>query len=444
MKRIVVLILSIFTLFTFSNVYAKDTVYSLNKYSKETFKNIEKSYNSKNEIDGYIIAGSYETKEEIKDEKLSEKVIIVKYDKAGNVLWTYTDDKAKEESSNTLGYTYDEDGKINGYFYTSTKTTEDNKRNVIVKLNLNGKLVEEKTSSLEEDKEIIKLVPSFNNEKKCDGYIGIANSEEQASIIKYDKDFNLLWVKDYEENANYKDIEIINTNGEESGLITLVELKTEEKQLKLIKNDLEGNIEKTIKEDFEETDNPRLEKSDNGFIVYGYTSQLKLSNNKTTSYYLVTFNEEGEETNETVGNTPINLEKTLKLVPIIKENKLEKYLLLYTNDLDSSIEVVEINNQGVETKKIKKINNDYYNILNFASEDETLYIIGQIKCPEEDNCDYNDNSLLIISDEDKVIEVKESDNTSIIIASSIFIGLVVILVILKKFMKKSNKKRSKN
>ncbi len=442
MKRIVVLILSIFTLFTFTNVYAKDTVYSLNKYSKETFKNIEKSYNSKNEIDGYIIAGSYETKEESKDEELSEKVIIVKYDKTGNVLWTYTDDRAKEESSNTLGYTYDEDGKINGYFYTSTKTTEDNKRNVIVKLNLKGKLVEEKTSSLEEDKEIIKLVPSFNNEKKCDGYIGIANSEEQASIIKYDKDFNLLWVKDYEENANYKDIEIINTNGEESGLIALVELKTEDKQLKLIKNDLEGNVEKTIKEDFEETDNPRLEKSDNGFMVYGYTSQLKLSNNKTTSYYLVTFNEDGEETNETVGNTPINLEKTLKLVPIIKENKLEKYLLLYTNDLDSSIEVVEINNQGVETKKIKKINNDYYNILNFASEGETLYIIGQIKCPEEDNCDYNDNSLLIISDEDKVIEVKESDNTSIIIASSIFIGLVVILVILKKSKKKSNKKRS--
>lgn len=444
MKRIVVLILSIFTLFTFTNVYAKDTVYSLNKYNKETFKNIEKSYNSKNETDGYIIAGSYELNEESKEETINEKVIIVKYNKTGNVLWTYTDDKATEEISNTLGYTYDENGKINGYFYTSTKTTEDNKRNVIVKLNLKGKLVEEKTSSLEEDKEIIKLIPTFNNEAKCDGYIGIANSADKASLIKYDRDFNLVWTKDYEEDANYKDIEIINTNGEESGIITLIELKTENKQVKLIKNDLEGNPEKIIKEDFEQTDNPKLEKSDNGFIVYGYTSQLKLSNNKTTSYYLVNFNQEGEETNETVGNTPINLEKALKLVPVVKENKLEKYLLLYTNDLDSSIEVIEINNQGIETKKIKKINNEYYNILNFASEGETLYIIGQIKCPEEDNCDYNDNSLLIISDEDKVIEVKESDNTNIIIISSIFIVLIVLLIILKKAKKRTNKKRSKN
>ena len=97
MKRIVVLILSIFTLFTFTNVYAKDTVYSLNKYNKETFKNIEKSYNSKNEVDGYIIAGSYELNEESKEETINEKVIIVKYNKTGNVLWTYTDDKATEE-----------------------------------------------------------------------------------------------------------------------------------------------------------------------------------------------------------------------------------------------------------------------------------------------------------------------------------------------------------
>lgn len=439
MKRIVVLILSIFTLVTFTNVYAKDTVYSLNKYNKETFKNIEKSYNSKNKNDGYIISGTYQEQVDSKEDETKEKVIIVKYDKSGNVLWTYTDDKAENETSNTLGYTYDETGKINGYFYTSIKTTEDNKRSVIVLLNLKGKLVEEKTSFLEDDKEIIKLIPSFNTDKTCNGYIGIANSEEKALIIKYDKDFNLEWTKEYEENANYKDIEFINNNGEETGLVTLLELKTEDKKIKLIKNDLEGNALETIKEDFEETDNPKLEKSDNGFIIYGYTSELKLSNDKSTSYYLVSFNEACEESNETLGNTPINLEKTLKLVPIVKDNKLEKYFLLYTNDLDSSIEVVEINDQGIETKKVKKINNDYYNILNFASEGETLYIIGQIKCPEEDNCDYNDNSLLIISDEDKVIEVKESDNKSIIIASSIFVGLIVLLIILKKLKKKNNK-----
>ena len=43
MKRLVVLVLTLITIFSCSNVYAKDTVYSLNKYNEEIYKTINKS-----------------------------------------------------------------------------------------------------------------------------------------------------------------------------------------------------------------------------------------------------------------------------------------------------------------------------------------------------------------------------------------------------------------
>ena len=117
-------------------------------------------------------------------------------------------------------------------------------------------------------------------------------------------------------------------------------------------------------------------------------------------------------------------------------NKLKEYLLLYTNATDESIEIVKINLDGVEKNKIKKINNNYYDIYDFSSNKNTLYIVGQINCPEEDDCDYNNNSLFLISDEDKVIEVKESDNKNIIIISIVSVLAIVVLVLLRKKLKK--------
>jgi LPXTG-motif cell wall-anchored protein len=57
-------------------------------------------------------------------------------------------------------------------------------------------------------------------------------------------------------------------------------------------------------------------------------------------------------------------------------------------------------------------------------EKSTLYFVGQIRCPEDDNCEYNQNSLYLISDEDKVIEVEDKDSTGILIV----IGSLVILL----------------
>ena len=69
MKKIVLLIISVISFFTYNiNVYAKDTVYSLNKYNDEKLTIIDKSYNSKNEIDGFIVAGTYNKKDTEKEE----------------------------------------------------------------------------------------------------------------------------------------------------------------------------------------------------------------------------------------------------------------------------------------------------------------------------------------------------------------------------------------
>ena len=58
MKKILFFI-TLFLLYTL-NVYAKDSVYSINKYRDEEFHYILKSYDSK----GYIAAGTF-----VKDEK---------------------------------------------------------------------------------------------------------------------------------------------------------------------------------------------------------------------------------------------------------------------------------------------------------------------------------------------------------------------------------------
>ena len=95
MKRLVVLVLTLITIFSCSNVYAKDTVYSLNKYNEEIYKTINKSYSSEGKVDGYIVAGTYQKKDNEESENKNSKAIVVKYDSYGKVLWTYAYGKDK-------------------------------------------------------------------------------------------------------------------------------------------------------------------------------------------------------------------------------------------------------------------------------------------------------------------------------------------------------------
>lgn len=441
MKKIVLLIISVISFFTYNiNVYAKDTVYSLNKYNDEKLTIIDKSYNSKNEIDGFIVAGTYNKKDTEKEE--NPQVIYAKMDTYGNTDWVHSyksEDAVSSNISNIL-YLYNDENKINGYgLIISIKDANDTLKNIILKIDLKGKIIEEKSASLDDNIIISKLISVNNGE-----YIGIANSDDKAYLVKYDKDFNLVYKKEYQEDnvssASYKDIVPIRKEDNISGYVTIVNIKKNDlEQVKLINNDLDGNVVSTIKDNFESNADPRLEMANDGFILYGITNELKLSNNKSTSYFINIYNSSLEEKNDSIGTTAIAKDKVLKLFPIKDDNKIKEYLLLYINDNDSSIEIVKINMDGEEESKIKKINNSYYDITNFNACNDILYIIGQINCPEDDDCEYNNNSLFLISDQDKVIEVKQSDNNNIIIGTCVFVGLIVLLVVLRRIFKKNKK-----
>ena len=442
MKKIVLLIISVISFFTYNiNVYAKDTVYSLNKYNDEKLTIIDKSYNSKNEIDGFIVAGTYNKKDTEKEE--NPQVIYAKMDTYGNTDWVHSyksEDAVSSNISNIL-YLYNDENKINGYgLIISIKDANDTLKNIILKIDLKGKIIEEKSASIDDNIIISKLISVNNGE-----YIGIANSDDKAYLVKYDKDFNLVYKKEYQEDnvssASYKDIVPIRKEDNISGYVTIVNIKKNDlEQVKLINNDLDGNVVSTIKDNFESNADPRLEMANDGFILYGITNELKLSNNKSTSYFINIYNSSLEEKNDSIGTTAIAKDKVLKLFPIKDDNnKIKEYLLLYINDNDSSIEIVKINMDGEEESKIKKINNSYYDITNFNASNGILYIIGQINCPEDDDCEYNNNSLFLISDQDKVIEVKQSDNNNIIIGTCVFVGLIVLLVVLRRIFKKNKK-----
>ena len=440
MKKIVLLIISVISFFTYNiNVYAKDTVYSLNKYNDEKLTIIDKSYNSKNEIDGFIVAGTYNKKDTEKEE--NPQVIYAKMDTYGNTDWVHSyksEDAVSSNISNIL-YLYNDENKINGYgLIISIKDANDTLKNIILKIDLKGKIIEEKSASIDDNIIISKLISVNNGE-----YIGIANSDDKAYLVKYDKDFNLVYKKEYQEDnvssASYKDIVPIRKEDNISGYVTIVNIKKNDlEQVKLINNDLDGNVVSTIKDNFESNADPRLEMANDGFILYGITNELKLSNNKSTSYFINIYNSSLEEKNDSIGTTAIAKDKVLKLFPIKDDNKIKEYLLLYINDNDSSIEIVKINMDGEEESKIKKINNSYYDITNFNACNDILYIIGQINCPKDDDCEYNNNSLFLISDQDKVIEVKQSDN-NIIIGTCVFVGLIVLLVVLRRIFKKNKK-----
>ena len=79
--------------------------------------------------------------------------------------------------------------------------------------------------------------------------------------------------------------------------------------------------------------------------------------------------------------------------------------------------------------------------------DNILYLVGQINCPKDDTCEYDSNSLFLISDEEKVIEVKDNDSKNILIITGIFIILIIGTVIYRKKRvikkKKTVKKKKK-
>ena len=443
MKKIKIILFTLTIMFLgIINVYAKDTVYSINKYDDEKLMFIKDSYNKENKKDGNITVGTFlkETLEQDDEEYDNYQIMLIKYKTSGKIDWTYRYGKTSSEDINELVYIYNDDNNIDGYLMiisNSYNIEENNPKSLFVKIDLDGKLVYEKETNLNSEEIIKKLIPTYSIDNIVDGYIGITDT----SIIKYDKNLNLVYKKDITSNTKYIDIIDINNENEIIGYAFIIEevIENNKTNIKLITYNKDLTEIKTIKENIE-LENIKLANSNNGFIIYGITNEVKLKKSDR-SYYLSKYNTSLEEEWESIGNIPFNKESNI-ILKSIKSNDTNKYFLLYKN-IDNSYEVIKLDEEGLLKKKIKKINNNYYNFINFSisNKEKELYFIGQIKCPEDDNCDYDSNSLFLISDEDKVIEVEDTTSTNILLCVFILIIGIGALIYLIKSKSIKNKKK---
>ena len=413
------------------NVNAKDTLYSIGKYKEEELSYLEKSYNSKNEKDGFVVAGKYLSSKDKSTKKY--QATLIKYNYQGEVVWEYKFENAPE--INALTYTYSVENTIDGYLVMAKEklNEEENEKNKIFKISLKGELVWEKEVNLSQDATMIRVLPVIKENNEFSNYIGIANSSEKAYLVAYSKEGELLWSKEQDANFLYKDLIVISDNEKDLGYVAILENK---ETSQLIKYNLTGDVSKVLNSNLGKIDSNYLTSEKNGFILYGKTDEVKVKSG-SVSYYLKKYDNEGIEKWETVGNTAIREENKIKLISSLNKNdEITGYLLLYINNEDNSLEVVKISSDGLIGKKIKKIINDYYFINDFQMKNNTLYFTGYITCPEDDDCGYDTHSLFLISDEDKVIEVKEDDNQKILIVGVAFILLIMATVIIRKKKKK--------
>ena len=454
MKRLGLIIISICIIFNTYNVFSKDTVFSLNKYTEEKLEFIKKSYTKNNKMDGFITGGTF-LKETIEQDDTSYddyQIMLIKYKKNGEIKWTFTYGKTKVDIMRGLDYTYDESGNIDGYLVLMDKTedideeiTEENpqpeqtSQSLFLKISLDGKLLWEKPTSSITEEQLSAIIPSTNEDNQVDGYIAIGNINSEKTILtKYDRDLNRLWVKEQPIENNQKQrkfTEIIPNNQENKtiGYVLIEEITNDNNKVesKIVRYSKDGDFISKQEEALKNDLIYHLSTANNGFILYGETKEVKLKKGNT-SFFLIQYNSELEESWETIGDTPIDAKKSIILYPLLKENKISEYVLLYSNKSDSSAEVVKLDLDGGIEKKVKKINNDYYDFENFAFENNTLYLIGQINCPEDDTCNYDSNSLFLISDEDKVIEVKDNDSKNILVIFSIVVIILAIAIVIRQ------------
>lgn len=427
MKKIIFII--VLFIVCFYNVHAKDISYSMNKYDDEIFNYIEKAYDRSLKEDGYVLGGSV-LKEKIAIEDASYddyQVLLVKYDKNDKLVWKYTYGNTGEDYIDYLTYTYDDNGNIDGYLIVTRETYDINEPNIgnntiIIKIGLDGKLVYERNIN---DGVITKIIPTKDDNGTVDGYISILDTQIGSSLIRYNKSFDILLRRDFSETS-ISDLSIVNEDNKLKGYVVIVG-----NNLISMDSTLSNEINIT---DVNKYDSYNLCEANNGFILYGITSEVKLKNGDS-SYYLINY-VNNEEVWETIGETVTSKENRIILLPI-KKSDIEGYFLLYKNEKDSAYEVVKVNLDGEVLKKVKKIKNSYYDFENFYSTGTTIYFVGQINCPEDDSCDYDNNSLYLVSDEDRVIEVKDDASTNIMAICAITIVLLASgIVIVRKRKRK--------
>ncbi len=420
MKKIILIL--VLLIFGIINVNAKDISYSMNKYDDEVFNYIEKAYDKDLKEDGYILGGNI-LKEKIEiDEATYDdyQVLLVKYDKNDKLVWKYLYGNTGEDYIDYLTYSYDDNGSIDGYLIVTRETYDISEPNigsntVIIKIGLDGKLVYERKI----DEGVIKKIIPTKDDNGIDGYISILDTQIGSSLIKYSKNFDIIYRRDFND-THISDLTVINEDNKLNGYAIIVG-----NNLITMDSNLENDY---IVTDVSKYDSSNLSEAKDGFILYGITSDVKLKKGDS-SYYLINYNN-NEEVWETIGETHTSKDSEIVLLPI-KNTKVKEYLLLYKNGNDSSHEVVKVNLDGEVLKKVKKLNNSYYDFKNFYSTGTTMYFVGQINCPDDDSCEYDNNSLYLVSDEDKVIEVEDNTSKSILVVVLMIVALTIGFIVIR-------------
>lgn len=437
MKKILVFLALVIALLVNYNASAKDTISNDTKYYEDTYKFIINGYDKESKKDGHLVGGTFI---KTKDNKKYEEILIVKYNENGKIEWDYINEtEGTENSLYSINYYYEE-SKITGYIIN----LKEDQTAYFVKLDLDGNLIEKAPQSNCQTTISMKEVVLNNT---FQGYItaGTINIDGKniGIITKYNELLEPEWTKQY-NMEEYNELSVIDiipiTNNEYiTGYNFLLELTQDNvRTIKYLKINEIGEDINTIKENFEENDYPSIYKTDSGYILYGYTHEVKVNNNKSQSYYLIKYNDNDEVEWETIGNIEINPKKPLKL-EYLKENNEDKYYVMATNSTDEALEITKIAHDGTIENKIKKINNSYYDIKTFILDNNTIYFIGQINCPEYDKCTYERKSLYLISDEDKVIEVQDNDSKLILIITLVLIVGVCSIVIIRRNIKKDER-----
>ena len=411
MKRIQrITILFILLFLSYVNVSAQDTIYSLNKYKEEELNTIISGYKEDNKKDGFITIGSIKNKDD------TQLPIIVKFKKTGEIVWSYTHFSTEDESIVTVNYSY-QNNVVDGYLLLLHKKDKD----VLVKVDLLGINCWER--ELDGYYEKMVLITDDNNDNVM--YLLIGEKDDKAIIDTYNMDISFMERKEFPKDGyhtSFKDIASINKN---QYALLYNSKKDEEENYELWLIDWNSQEIKQIDNPLDKYEDYHLYSNYNSFILYGVTSEVKLKKGEE-SYYLIKYNQDGNMEWESVGNIPIDPEK-----PIVLREYNGNYYLLYENG-DSSKEVILLDQEGIYKEKIKKINNNYYTFNNFYVKGKTLYIVGQIRCGEDDDCNYKTNSLFLVSGEEKVIEVEDNASTGILICAGLLVVLTGFLIVIKK------------
>lgn len=252
--------------------------------------------------DEFIVAGSYEIDKE--EEYYGPYGLITKYDKDGNILW----EKKYENVGrfNDIALTSDNEYVVLG----SNMNEEDNV--FIAKIDESGNVIWEKIH--DENNEFTSLLVTKNNEVIVAGSLYISDTgTEDAVIIKYDKDGNLLWERKFggSESDVFKSIALTN---DESILGVGYSDSTDIEGLSnkgnydaiIVKYDKEGNIlwKKNYGDSGTDSFNSLFILRDGSFVTVGDSSSTKIGDldlnlkcsiwNGCTDALIVKFNKDGE------------------------------------------------------------------------------------------------------------------------------------------------------